>query len=80
MRNRAKHGDSILQEVGFSHLEEICHFRPVTAWWCHAVMRYIREITRRETHTDNKTNVRKCGTYAGCGRYKEINSLSVGKT
>ena len=32
MRNRAKHGDSILQEVGFPHLEEIGHFGSVTAW------------------------------------------------
>lgn len=40
-----------------------------------------REITwRHETRTDDKTNVRKCGTYAWCGRYEKIDSLSVGKT
>jgi hypothetical protein len=31
MYNRAKHGDSILQEVGLPHLEEIGHFGSVTA-------------------------------------------------
>jgi hypothetical protein len=31
MRNRAKQSDPILQEVGFSHLEEIDHFRPIAA-------------------------------------------------
>jgi len=34
----------------------------------------------REILTDDKTNVRKCGTYAWCGRYEKIDSLSVGKT
>src|SRR6266849_496444 len=37
-------------------------------------------IKTRETRTDDKTNVRKCGTYAWCGRYEKIDSLSVGKT
>lgn len=39
-----------------------------------------REISTRETRTDDKSDVRKCSTYSWCGRYEKIDSLSVGKT
>jgi hypothetical protein len=78
VRNRTEQGDSILQEVHFPHLEEIDHFGPVTAWAAPCNER--NHMEARETRTDDKTNVRKCGTYAWCGRYEKIDSLSVGKT
>jgi len=78
VRNRAEQGDSILQKVHFPHLEEIDHFGAVTAWVASCNER--NHMKARETRTDDKTNVRKCGTYAWCSRYEKVNSLSVGKT
>jgi hypothetical protein len=47
--NRAEHGDSILQEMGFPHLEEIDHFGPVTA--CVASCRNERNHSEGTIHS-----------------------------